>query len=189
LPGETVEFGYGGDVMLVFSVTAPKELAPKSRSTFTLKSRWRVSGEKPVVDDNEKRLVLETADAAHPARATNEKLFELAGQRAPKDWKELSGSTVQWTHDPKTGANRVLVRVEHCDRLEFCPSLDGGGLSFKGRAFDFQRDSTTILLAFVDDKEKLLAHRALRGVLRVQRGKERSWYAVDLERPEPPAEH
>ncbi len=189
LPGENVEFGYAGDVSLVFSVTAPKELAPRSRSTFRAISRWRASGEKSAIDGGDKRLVLETVDAAHPSRAANEKLFELAEERAPKSWKELRDATVEWKHDLKTGANGVLVRVEHCDRLEFCPSLDGGGLDFKGRAFDIQRDATTILLAFVDSKEKLLAHRALRGVLRVQRGKERAWYAVDLERPEPPAEH
>ncbi|MBI5432128.1 MAG: hypothetical protein HZA52_04780 [Planctomycetes bacterium] len=179
--GGRVHYGYTGEVVVLYRVTAPKELVVDTHYTFSIQSRWLAHGERGVMGENAKKLRLEPADLEHPAKPNESALFEKAHAREPRPWKELADARAEWSLSKESGTHLFVFRVEHVDRLEFYPALDGG-LDFAGRMIGIDRDSATVTIKVKSRADVPEKDQRLRGVLRVDRGRTRTWYQVDFPR-------
>ncbi|MCE9595448.1 MAG: hypothetical protein K8S98_14770 [Planctomycetes bacterium] len=186
-PKDVVHYGWSGEALAVYRITPPKELAADARSTFSITSRWLVCGETRTVGDGVRKLALASVDAAHRSDPANAELFARAHARLPRPWSELGDAArVEWSLGKQGGANLVVFRIAGADRLEFCPSV-GGGFDFAGRMIGIDRDFATVTLKVSVSVDAPVKSPRLVGVLRVDRGNDRRWYAVDLPKPEPAA--
>jgi DsbC/DsbD-like thiol-disulfide interchange protein len=181
LPGKVVDFGWQADALIVFRVTAPADLAAGSKSTFTLKSRWLMCRDACYFGEADKRLVLSAVDPLHAAEPANQKVFEKGRRRLPRPWKELTGASATWSQDKQSGELLLLVRVPGADRLDFIPAQDSD-LQLGGLALGLEGTTATLALRLRARKDTVVLLPELRGVLRVQRGVEPSWYDVRMSR-------
>lgn len=186
LPGRVVDFGWESEALFVFRVTAPADLAAGSKSTFALKSRWLMCRDACYFGEADKRLVLAAVDPLHAAEPANQKSFEKGRRKLPRPWKELAGASATWSQDKQSGETLLLLRVPGADRLDFMPTLDSD-LQLGGRALGIDGSAATLALRLRARKDAPVLLPEVRGVLRVQRGAEPSWFDVRLAR-QPSAE-
>lgn len=176
-----VHYGYTGEFVVLYRVTAPKELPSTTKVRFTADARWTAHGAAVVLGSAKKELALSVADARHPAEAAETKLFERAQARAPRPWKELTGVQVEWSASKESATHFVAFRVDRAERLEFFPAPESG-YDFAGRILGLERAFAVVTLKLVDRADVADAERRLRGLLCVERGGARKWYVVELAR-------
>jgi DsbC/DsbD-like thiol-disulfide interchange protein len=184
-PGDVVHYGWSGEATAVYRVTPPTELVEDTHYTFAISSRWLACTDKRTVGEGQRKLSLESADAAHGSQAANTELFARAHARLPRPWSELGDAArVEWSLGKEGVTHMVVFRIEGADRLEFCPA-GTGGFDFLGRMLGIDRDFATVTVKMCASATPTNKPRLV-GVLRVDRGKDRRWYAVDLPKPTPP---
>lgn len=179
--GGRVHYGYGGEFVVLWRVQAPAELGRGAPHTFALGARWLAHGERSVLGEGTKKLRLEAADPRHGAEPNEAKLFETARARLPRPWSELADARAVWSLSKETATHLVAFRVERADRLEFFPER-AGGFDFAGRMIGIDRDSATLTVKVKSRADVPEREQRLRGLLRVDRGRSRAWYQVDLPR-------
>jgi thiol:disulfide interchange protein DsbD len=172
-PGENAaSFGYTEQAVLSSAVAPPARIADKP-ARFSVQASWLAC--RDVCIRGQARATLEVPPAARgqAARAANKELFERHRAELPRPASELR-ATSRWQRDDK-GA-RLLVGIRRADRVEYFPP-SGEDLQLVGQESSPGKGATELRLAY---KTGFKPARA-RGVVAVTTGKERRYYALNLE--------
>ena len=183
-------YGYEESVCLLVPVSAPLSAQVGSTADFRVKSSWTVCQQVtttqrlrfPQSADSRLKLSVATRVENQVPRPTHPELFKHWRARLPRPQAELAGVAVAWS-GPDTESPALELHVSQCDELEFFPARDDTLrlLSSLARSApnlpDEQSPGPGLLLTFdarVADEEQPAA--AIRGVLRVRRGKQERFY-------------
>jgi DsbC/DsbD-like thiol-disulfide interchange protein len=165
-PGETAaSYGYSGQAVLSSAVEPPARVTGEP-ARFSVQASWLAC--RDVCIRGQARATLEVPPAARgqATRAANKDLFER--HRA-----ELRASS-RWERDDKSA--RLLLGIRRADRVEYFPPT-GEDLHLVSQQASPGKGATELRLVY---KPGFKPARA-RGVVAVTTGKERRYYALNLE--------
>lgn len=199
LPGDIVNYGYGGRVLLFALVTPPKVLDEGSVATFHVDASWLVCRESCFPGSGSARLDLRIVDDNEeddePWSAGSRILDSAAGSalgkhfaRLPQPFDVLEGAALSWVG---TSASPILViTVQNAAKIDFFPHFDDG-MKFVGRTIDSVGPAETlrVRIAYARTTKPGLEDRPARpaagGVLMVHRGTKTTFYELWSQYPQP----
>jgi DsbC/DsbD-like thiol-disulfide interchange protein len=172
-PGENAaSYGYSGQAMLSSTVAPPKRVADQP-ARFSVQASWLACREVCIRGQARATLEVPAAARGQAARAANKELFERHRAELPRPAAELR-ATSRWQRDDK-GA-RLLLGIRGADRVEYFPPT-GEDLHLVSQQASPGKGATELRLTY---KPGFKPARA-RGVVAVTAGKERRYYALNLE--------
>lgn len=184
-------YGYEESVCLLVPVSAPLSAQVGSTASFRVKGSWLVCQEACFRQAAESELGLSVATRVEDQvpRPTHPELFKHWLARLPRPQAELSGLTVAWS-ESDTRSPTLELHVADCDALEFFPARDDTLPLLTSQTLsaanppDEPNPGPGLRLSFdarVYGQEQLAP--AIRGVLRVRRGKQERFYRFAVPRP------
>lgn len=179
LPGGIVNFGYEGETVLFWRVTAPEELGDATRFTFEAHAEWLVCKEICLPGEGEDRSTLRAAQQDEEV-ARDRSRFGDALERLPRTLDTLEGASAQWERGDD--GPLLVARVPGAAALRWFPEREGG-LDAEREATE-RAESGSLLrrwysLSPSDDQAK----PGIRGLLAVERDGEVAFYELELGRP------
>lgn len=174
-PGETAaSYGYAGSAVLSSPLSSPAKAGKAAGpARFVAQATYLACRDMCIRGQASATLELAAASRAEPARPANEDLFRRHRAELPRPMKEL-GARARWTRDDR-GVQLALV-LRRGDAVEYFPPT-GEDLQLVAQESGGSAGKRELVLRY---KPVFKPARA-RGVLAVTEGKERRFYALDLE--------
>lgn len=196
LPGDIVNYGYGGRVLLFALVTPPKVLDEGSVASFHVDASWLVCRESCIPGSGSASLDLRIVDDDNEASSSGPRPSDSAAgsalgehfARLPRPFDLLEGASLSWAGTP---VNPILViTVQNAAEIDFFPHLDDA-MEFVGRTIEAvdPEETLQVRIAYARTTQPDSGDRPTRptagGVLVVHRGTKTTFYELWSQYPQP----